>query len=60
LIGGFGEPMVAKEWKSVRILDTVSFESAATVIHSYDTAYYALVLRIGGRTSSGRVVMKVK
>jgi hypothetical protein len=59
LIGGFGEPMVAKEWKSVRILDTV-FESAATVIHSYDTAYYALVLRIGGRTSSGRVVMKVK
>jgi NADPH2:quinone reductase len=39
-IGGFGERMVAKEWKSVRIPDAVSFESAATVIHSYDTAYY--------------------
>ena len=44
-IGGLGQRMVAKEWKSVRIPDAVSFETAATVIHSYDTAYYALVLR---------------
>ena len=44
-IGGLGQRMVAKEWKSVRIPDAVSFEIAATVIHSYDTAYYALVLR---------------
>jgi NADPH2:quinone reductase len=44
-IGGFGERMVAKEWKAVRIPDSVSFETAATVLHSYDTAYYALVLR---------------
>jgi len=36
-IGGFGERMVAKEWKSVRVPDAVSFETAATVIHSYDT-----------------------
>ena len=44
-IGGLAERMVAKEWKSVRIPDAVSFKSAATVIHSYGTAYYALVHR---------------
>ena len=55
-IGGFGERMVAKEWKSVRIPDAVSFESAATVIHSYDTAYYALVLRAQLRAGETVVV----
>jgi NADPH2:quinone reductase len=30
-IGGLGQRMVAKEWKSVRIPDAVSFETAATV-----------------------------
>jgi NADPH:quinone reductase len=54
-IGGFGERMVAKEWKSVRIPDAVSFESAATVIHIYDTAYYALVLR--AQLSAGETVV---
>ena len=44
-IGGLGQRMVAKEWKSVRIPDAVSFEIAAAVIHSYGTAYYALVIR---------------
>jgi NADPH2:quinone reductase len=55
-IGGFGERMVAKEWKSVRVPDGVSFETAATVIHSYDTAYYALVLRAGVRAGETVVV----
>jgi NADPH2:quinone reductase len=44
-IGGLGERMVAKEWKSVRLPDNLTFEAGATVIHSYDTAYYALVIR---------------
>lgn len=44
-IGGLGERMVAKEWKSVRLPDNVSYEAGATVIHSYDTAYYALADR---------------
>src|SRR5262249_38595550 len=44
-IGGLGERMVAKEWKSAHLPDNVSFESGATVLHSYDTAYYALVDR---------------
>jgi NADPH2:quinone reductase len=48
--------MVAKEWKSVRIPDAVSFETAATVIHSYDTAYYALVLRAQLRAGETVVV----
>jgi NADPH2:quinone reductase len=37
--------MVAKEWKSVRLPENIAFEVGATVIHSYDTAYYALVDR---------------
>jgi NADPH2:quinone reductase len=44
-IGGLGERMVAKEWKSVRLPDAVGFEAGATVIHSYDTAWYALADR---------------
>ena len=44
-IGGMGERMVAKEWKSTRLPDNVPFDVGATIIHSYDTAYYALVDR---------------
>jgi len=44
-IGGMAERMVAKEWKSVQLPDNVSFEIGSTVIHSYDTAYYALADR---------------
>jgi NADPH2:quinone reductase len=54
-IGGLGERMVAKEWKAARIPDGVSFETAATVIHSYDTAYYALVDR--ARLEKGETVV---
>jgi NADPH:quinone reductase len=43
--GGYAERMVAKEWKSVRLPDGVSFETAATVWHNYGTAYYALAER---------------
>jgi NADPH:quinone reductase-like Zn-dependent oxidoreductase len=35
-IGGLGQRMVAKEWKSVRIPDAVSFEIAATVVWRVD------------------------
>ena len=41
--GGYAERMVARELKSVRLPDGVSFETAATVWHNYGTAYYALV-----------------
>jgi len=41
--GGYAERMIANEWKSVRLPDGVSFETAATVWHNYGTAYYALV-----------------
>jgi len=37
--------MIAKESKSVRLPDGVAFEAAATVLHNYGTAYYALVER---------------
>ena len=43
--GGYAERMVAKEAKSVRLPDGVAFETAATVLHNYGTAYYALVER---------------
>lgn len=46
-IGGLGERMVAKQWKSARVPDSVPYETAATVLHSYGTAYYALVVRAG-------------
>ena len=54
--GGLGEKMVAKEWKSVKLPDPVSFETAATVIHSYETAYYALLLRAQLRAGETVVV----
>ena len=55
-IGGLGQRMVAKEWKSVRIPDAVPFETATTVIHSYGTAYYALVVRAQVRAGETVVV----
>jgi len=43
--GGYAERMIAKEWKSVRLPAGIAFETAATVLHNYGTAYYALVER---------------
>lgn len=43
--GGYAERMIAKASKSVRLPDGVAFEAAATVLHNYGTAYYALVER---------------
>ncbi|MDA9477500.1 quinone oxidoreductase [Bradyrhizobium sp. CCBAU 65884] len=43
--GGYAERMIAKESKSVRLPDGVAFEAAATILHNYGTAYYALVER---------------
>ncbi|SFJ91789.1 NADPH:quinone oxidoreductase family protein [Bradyrhizobium sp. cf659] len=47
--GGYAERMTAKESKSVRLPDGVAFEAAATVLHNYGTAYYALVERARAR-----------
>src|SRR5258705_10874659 len=41
--GAYAERMVAKESKSVRLPAGVAFETAATVLQNYGTAYYALV-----------------
>lgn len=43
--GGYAERMVAKASKCVRLPAGVAFEAAATVLHNYGTAYYALVER---------------
>jgi NADPH2:quinone reductase len=43
--GGYAERMIAKESKSVLLPEGVAFEAAATVLHNYGTAYYALVER---------------
>ena len=43
--GGYAERMIAKESKCVRLPDGVAFEAAATVLHNYGTAYYALAER---------------
>ncbi|CUT14818.1 Putative Zndependent oxidoreductase PA5234 [Bradyrhizobium sp.] len=43
--GGYAERMIAKDSKCVRLPDGVAFEAAATVLHNYGTAYYALVER---------------
>lgn len=43
--GGYAERMTAKESKSVHLPDGAAFEAAATVLHNYGTAYYALVER---------------
>lgn len=52
--GGYAERMIAKESKSVRLPGGVAFEAAATVLHSYGTAYYALVER--ARAQRGETV----
>ncbi|MBR0777154.1 NADPH:quinone oxidoreductase family protein [Bradyrhizobium diazoefficiens] len=44
-IGGYAERMTAKESKSVRLPDGVAFETGASVLHNYGTAWYALVER---------------
>lgn len=44
-IGGYAERMVAKERECAQLPDGVDFEPAATVLHNYGTAYYALVER---------------
>ncbi|TYO60746.1 NADPH:quinone oxidoreductase family protein [Bradyrhizobium hipponense] len=53
-IGGYAERMTAKASKSVRLPDGVAFEAAATVLHNYGTAYYALVER--ARVQRGETV----
>lgn len=52
--GGYAERMIAKASKSVRLPDGVAFEAAATVLHNYGTAYYALVER--ARAQRGETV----
>jgi len=52
--GGYAERMIAKESKSVRLPDDVAFEAAATVLHVYGTAFYALVDR--ARAQAGETV----
>ena len=52
--GGFGERAVGKEWRSAIVPDGAEFVPAATVIHNYGTAYYALVLR--ARLKAGETV----
>ena len=53
--GGYAERMTAKESKSVRLPDGVAFETAATVLHNYGTACYALVER--ARAQAGESVL---
>ncbi|MBT4043085.1 MAG: NADPH:quinone oxidoreductase family protein [Rhodospirillaceae bacterium] len=43
--GGFAEQMITKEWKCVHVPDGVEAAAAATVLHNYGTAYYALIVR---------------
>ncbi|EHR04392.1 NADPH:quinone oxidoreductase family protein [Bradyrhizobium sp. WSM471] len=43
--GGYAERMIAKDSKCVHLPEGVAFEAAATVLHNYGTAYYALVER---------------
>src|SRR3979409_989410 len=52
--GGYAERMVAKESKSVRLPLGIAFETAATVLQNYGTAYYALVE--GARAQAGETV----
>ena len=52
--GGYAERVVAKEWKSVRLPPGVAFETAATVLHNYGTAYCALA--VAARAQGGETV----
>jgi len=42
--GGYAERMVVKESKAVRLPNGIAFETAATVLHNYGTAYCALAV----------------
>ena len=53
--GGYAERMIAKESKCVHLPDGVAFEAAATVLHNYGTAWYALVER--ARAQRGETVL---
>ncbi|MCG2671107.1 alcohol dehydrogenase catalytic domain-containing protein [Bradyrhizobium sp. GCM10023182] len=53
--GGYAERMVAKESKAVHLPDGVAFDAAATVLHVYGTAHYALVER--ARAQRGETVL---
>jgi NADPH2:quinone reductase len=53
--GGYAERMIAKASKAVRLPDGVGFEAAATVLHNYGTACYALVER--ARAQAGETVL---
>jgi NADPH2:quinone reductase len=53
--GGYAERMTAKQSKCVRLPDGVAFAAAATVLHNYGTAYYALVER--ARAQRGETVL---
>lgn len=52
--GGYAERMIAREGKCVRLPAGVAFEAAATVLHNYGTAHYALVE--GARAQAGETV----
>jgi NADPH2:quinone reductase len=52
--GGYAERMVVKESKAVRLPAGVAFEAAATVLHNYGTAYYAL--SVAARAQRGETV----
>jgi NADPH2:quinone reductase len=43
--GGYAERMVPKGWKCTHLPAGVPFETGATFLHSYGTAYYALIDR---------------
>jgi NADPH2:quinone reductase len=41
--------MVAKEWRCTRVPDSADFTRVAALLHTYGTAYYAVVERAAGR-----------
>ena len=47
--GGFAERMVAKEWRCTRVPDSADFTRVAALLHTYGTAYYAVVERAAAR-----------
>ncbi len=40
--GAFGEQMVAKEWRTVRLPDEIDYELGSTILHCYVTGLYSL------------------
>src|SRR5438477_1763824 len=53
--GGFAERMVAKEASTTRLPVNVDFVAGSTILHTYLTAWYALVER--GRLQAGETVL---